>query len=129
MAQDPIGDMLSAWRRVSDEFLTTLGKTFDQTAQAAHGDAPAANAQKTSSPIRDAMASAAGTFSAPVIEAVGTMFLAELQRIATQMEAISTRLDHIDATLRDLTQNQAGAPPVGNKKKKHKKRGQASHQP
>jgi hypothetical protein len=123
MAQDPFSDMMSAWKKVNDDFLATWGKTFERFAESTEGEAAAQEAQKTYLGMRTAMAEAARNAYGPMIEAVGAVPLSEFQRLADQVHTILLRLDRIDDALRDLARTSVPAePPTVKKAKKPRSR-------
>jgi len=103
MAQNPYSDMMSAWKKVNDDFIATWGKSFQQMAGSAEGEAAAQEVQKTYLGMRTAMADAAKNAYGPVIEAVGAVPLSEFQRLADQVHTILLRMDRIDDALRELS--------------------------
>lgn len=124
MAQDPFSDMMSAWKKATDSFITTAGKSFDQATNSPEGEAAGQEAQKTYIGMRAAMAEAAKNAYGPVIEAVGAVPLSEFQRLADQVHTILLRLDRIDDALRALSEGHESsttAEPAAAKKKKPKK--------
>jgi hypothetical protein len=102
MAQDPFSDMMSAWKKVNDDFLATWGKTFERFTTSNEGEAASQEATKTYLGMRTAMADAAKNAYGPIIEAVGAVPLTEFQRLADQVHTILLRMDRIDDALRDL---------------------------
>lgn len=122
MAQDPFSDMMSAWKKASDSFITSAGKGFEQASGSTEGEAAGQEAQKTYIGMRAAMAEAAKNAYGPVIEAVGAVPLSEFQRLADQVHTVLLRLDRIDDALRDLSESrEQAAATAAAKKKKPKK--------
>jgi hypothetical protein len=110
MAQDPFSDMMSAWKKVNDDFLATWGKTFERFTTSTEGEAVSQEATKTYLGMRTAMADAAKNAYGPIIEAVGAVPLSEFQRLADQVHTILLRMDRIDDALRTLVAaNRPGA--------------------
>jgi hypothetical protein len=110
MAQNPYSDMMSAWKKVNDDFIATWGKSFQQMTGSAEGEAAAQEVQKTYLGMRTAMADAAKNAYGPVIEAVGAVPLSEFQRLADQVHTILLRMDRIDDALRELAAAVTPAP-------------------
>jgi hypothetical protein len=120
MAQDPFSDMMAAWKKATDGFISTAGKTFEQATGTPQGEAAGQEAQKSYIGMRAAMAEAAKNAYGPVIEAVGAVPLSEFQRLADQVHTILLRLDRIDDALRELAESGASDEPRAKKKKPKK---------
>jgi hypothetical protein len=120
MAQDPFSDMMAAWKKATDSFISTASKTFEQAAGTPEGEAAGQEAQKSYIGMRAAMADAAKNAYGPVIEAVGAVPLSEFQRLADQVHTILLRLDRIDDALRELAESGTGEAPRAKKKKPKK---------
>ena len=119
MSQDPFNDMMAAWKKVNDDFLSSWGKAFEGFSATKEGEAAGQEAQKSYVAMRNAMNEAARTTYGPIIEAVGAVPLTEFQRLADQVHTILLRLDRIDDALRDLaTQQVPGEKPPKKRKKK-----------
>ena len=119
MSQDPFNDMMAAWKKLNDEFLSSWGKAFEGFAATREGEAAAQEAQKSYVAMRNAMNEAARTTYGPIIEAVGAVPLTEFHRLADQVHTILLRLDRIDDALRELAaaEQPAEKPPKKRKKK------------
>jgi len=119
---NPMADMLSQWKTVSDAFIAQWGKAFEQTVADPNTEAATQEGQRTYLGVRAAMAEAARNAYGPVIEAVGAVPLTEFQRLADQMQTVLLRLDHIDDQLLEIRARQDREPKVAKPKGKGKKR-------
>lgn len=121
MAQPGIGDLMAQWKAMSDQFLSSWGKTYTDAMHTPEGEAFTGETEKNYIAARAAMARAAREAYGPIIEAVGAVPLTEFQRLADQVHTILLRLDRIDDALAQLLDQQAGAPPEKAKAKRKKK--------
>ncbi len=123
----PFGDILGAWKKATDDYLATWGKTFEQltgTDQAAQAQR---EATKTFLGAQAAMAEQARQVWGPMIEAAGAVPITEFRRLMDQVHTILLRLDQIDDALRDLKAADFAAPApaaVRARKKGKKKAGE-----
>ena len=121
MAQPGIGDLMAQWKAMSDQFLSSWGKTYSEAMHSPEGEAMTGEAEKNYVAARAAMAKAARDAYGPIIEAVGAVPLSEFQRLADQVHTILLRLDRIDDALARLLEHQDGAPVEKPKAKRKKK--------
>ena len=122
MAQPGIGDLMSQWKAMSDQFLSSWGKTYESTMGTPEGQAMSGEAEKNYVAARAAMAKAAREAYGPIVEAVGAVPLSEFQRLADQVHTVLLRLDRIDDALAALVAAQNAAPPPEKPAPKPKKR-------
>ncbi|MBI5949909.1 MAG: hypothetical protein HY875_17365 [Chloroflexi bacterium] len=116
----PFGDILGAWKKATDDYLATWGKTFEQltgTDQAAEAQR---EATKTFLGAQAAMSEQARQVWGPMIEAAGAVPITEFRRLMDQVQTVLLRLDRIDDALRDLK----AANPAPGKRKARKKAGE-----
>ena len=123
MAQPGIGDLLNQWKAMSEQFLSSWGKTYESAMETPEGQAMSGETEKTYVAARAAMAKAAREAYGPIVEAVGAVPLSEFQRLADQVHTILLRLDRIDDALATLVaaQNSETPAPATSKPKKRKK--------
>lgn len=114
----PFGDILGAWKKATDDYLATWGKTFEQLT----GTDQAADAQreatKTFLGAQAAMSEQARQVWGPMIEAAGAVPITEFRRLMDQVQTIMLRLDRIDDALRDLKAAGSATPAKRKGKKK-----------
>lgn len=123
MTQPGIGDLMSQWKQMSDQFLKSFGQIYESTAKSEEGQAASQEFEKNYVAARAAMAKAAREAYGPLIEAVGAVPLSEFQRLQDQVHTILLRLDRIDDALTALLAAQApeAAPAAKPKPRKRKK--------
>lgn len=102
MTQPGIGDLMSQWKQMSDQFMKNWGKVYEETTSSPEGQAMSGEAEKNYVAARAAMAKAARDAYGPIIEAVGAVPLTEFQRLTDQVHLILLRLDKIDDALQRL---------------------------
>jgi len=115
---NPMADMLSQWKTVSDAFIAQWGKAFEETVAEPRTEEATQEGQRTYLGVRAAMAEAARSAYGPVIEAVGAVPLSEFQRLADQVQTILLRLDRIDDQLLEIRARQERAAKLKVKGKK-----------
>lgn len=118
MPDNPMADMLTQWKTVSDAFIAQWGKAFEQTVADPRTEEASQEGQRTYLGVRAAMAEAARNAYGPVIEAVGAVPLSEFQRLSDQVHTILLRLDHIDDQLLEIRARQENAAKAKGKRKK-----------
>lgn len=96
MTQPGIGDLMTQWKVMSDQFLKSWGQSFEAATKSEEGQAATSEVEKNYVAARAAMAKAAREAYGPIIEAVGAVPLAEFQRLMDQVNTILLRLDRID---------------------------------
>lgn len=125
MTQPGIGDLMSQWKQMSDQFLKSFGQMYDATAKSEEGQAATQEFEKNYVAARAAMAKAAREAYGPMIEAVGAVPLTEFQRLQDQVHTILLRLDRIDDALAELLAarppEEPSKPKAKAKPRKHKK--------
>jgi len=112
MTQPGFADYMTQWKKMSDEFLSNWGKTYEATAGTEEGQAMTGEFEKNYVAARAAMAKAAKEAYGPIVEAVGAVPLSEFTRLADQVHTILLRLDRIDDALNTLIAAQGAAPPA-----------------
>lgn len=123
MAQPGIGDLMNQWKAMSEQFLSSWGKSYESSMGTPEGQAMGAEGEKNYVAARAAMAKAAREAYGPIVEAVGAVPLSEFQRLADQVHTILLRLDRIDDALATLVAAQnANTPPPEKPAPKPKKR-------
>jgi hypothetical protein len=123
MSQPGIGDLMTQWKQMSDQFLKSFGQMYDATAKSEEGQAATQEFEKNYVAARAAMAKAAREAYGPIIEAVGAVPLTEFQRLQDQVHTVLLRLDRIDDALATLLAAQAPeAPPTAKAKTKKRKK-------
>lgn len=118
MTQPSLTEMMAAWKKVSDDFLKTMGSSFETASKTEQGAAAGQEFEKNYVAARAAMAQAAKTAYGPMIEAVGAVPLSEFQRLADQVHTILLRLDRIDDALAALASPTSAPAPAKRKKAK-----------
>ncbi len=121
MTQPGIGDLMTQWKTMSDQFMKNWGQVYEATATSPEGQAMSGEAEKNYVAARAAMAKAARDAYGPIIEAVGAVPLTEFQRLSDQVHTIMLRMDKIDDALQSLIAMQrpeSKAAPKPRKKKK-----------
>ena len=126
MTQPGIGDLMSQWKQMSDQFLKNFGQMYESTAKSEEGQAATQEFEKNFVAAKAGMAKAAREVYGPLIEAVGAVPLTEFQRLQDQVHTILLRLDRIDDALAALLAAQgaevpAKAKPAPKPKKRAKK--------
>lgn len=122
MTQPGIGDLMSQWKQMSDQFLKSWGQVYEATAGSAEGQAMTGEMEKNYVAARAAMAKAAREAYGPIVEAVGAVPLTEFQRLQDQVHTILLRMDRIDDALAALLDAQAPAIPSQARDKPKRKR-------
>lgn len=112
MTQPGIGDLMSQWKQMSDQFMKNWGKVYEETTDSPEGQAMSGEAEKNYVAARAAMAKAARDAYGPIIEAVGAVPLTEFQRLTDQVHLILLRLDKIDDALQRLQAANGKPPPA-----------------
>ncbi|MGE0599664.1 MAG: hypothetical protein AB7J35_05510 [Dehalococcoidia bacterium] len=120
MTQPGIGDLMSQWKQMSDQFMKNWGEVYESMAGSAEGQAMSAEMEKNYVAARAAMAKAARDAYGPIIEAVGAVPLTEFQRLSDQVHTIMLRMDKIDDAIQRLIAMQ-GTELKGPKTRKKKK--------
>ncbi len=119
MTQQPgIGDLMSQWKQMSDQFLKNFGQMYESAAGSEEGQQMAGEFEKNYVAARAAMSKAAREAYGPIVEAVGAVPLTEFQRLQDQVHTILLRLDRIDDALTELLASREGPPRPKPKKKK-----------
>ncbi|MGE3073120.1 MAG: hypothetical protein AB7N24_03265 [Dehalococcoidia bacterium] len=120
MTQPGIGDLMSQWKQMSDQFMKNWGQVYESMAGSAEGQAMSAEMEKNYVAARAAMAKAARDAYGPIIEAVGAVPLSEFQRLSDQVHTIMLRMDKIDDAIQRLVtmQDAESKSPKTRKKKK-----------
>lgn len=118
--QDPIAESVAAWKKMTDEYLASLGKSLEEAKASGATEAAGQQAERAYLEIQNLMRTARQQAYAPVVEAFGAVSLTEFQRLQDQVHTVLLRLDKIDDVLREIREGMAGdsAP----RRKKAKKR-------
>ena len=115
--QDPVADSIAAWKKMTDEYLATLGKSLEEAKASGVTESAGQQAEKAYLEIQNMMRSASQQAYSPVVEAFGAVPLTEFQRLQDQVHTILLRLDRIDDALRALRDMPAAAPKAKKRKK------------
>ncbi len=115
MEQPGIGDLMAQWKTMSEQFLSSWGKSYESSMSSPEAQAMSGEAEKNYVAARAAMAKAAREAYGPIVEAVGAVPLSEFQRLADQVHTILLRLDRIDDALATLVAAQAANTPSAEK--------------
>lgn len=121
MTQPGIGDLMTQWKQMSDQFMKNWGQVYESTTSSPEGQALSGEAEKNYVAARAAMAKAARDAYGPIIEAVGAVPLSEFQRLSDQIQTIMLRMDKIDDALQELIAMQQPEPRPAPKPRKKKK--------
>lgn len=125
MTQEPMAEMLSNWKKMSEQIMSTWGKGMAAGAKSDEGAAAMREMEKAYLGMRTLMGQAAKSAYEPIVSAAGAVPLSEFQRLADQVHTILLRLDRIDdalAALRADSKPAASAAPTAEPAKKRKKR-------
>jgi hypothetical protein len=122
MSQPGIGDLMSQWKQMSDQFLKSFGQIYDTAANSEEGQAATQEFEKNYVAARATMAKAAREAYGPIIEAAGAVPLSEFQRLQDQVHTILLRMDRIDDALAGLLAARGVARPEPAEKAKGRKR-------
>jgi predicted nucleic acid-binding Zn-ribbon protein len=111
---DPLAEMMTAWKKASDEFMGAWAQTLEQNKGTDEHEKTVQQLRDTYLGTQANLAEARKRFSEPAIEMAGGVPLSEFRRLMDQVQTILGRLDHIDDQLAAI---RTGKKP-GRKKKK-----------
>jgi hypothetical protein len=96
---DPLAEMMSAWKKASDEFMATWSQTLEQQKGSPEQEQLVQQLRDTYLGTQANMAEARKRFAEPAVEMAGGVPLSEFRRLMDQVHTILGRLDHIDDQL------------------------------
>jgi predicted nucleic acid-binding Zn-ribbon protein len=111
---DPLAEMMTAWKKASDEFMSAWAQTLEQNKGTDEHEKTVQQLRDTYLGTQANLAEARKRFAEPAIEMAGGVPLSEFRRLMDQVQTILGRLDHIDDQLAAI---RTGKKP-GRKKKK-----------
>ena len=106
--QDPVAQSVLAWKKMTDDYLASLGQALEQAKASGVAEGAAEQAERAYLEIQNLMRTTAQKAYAPVVESFGAVPLTEFQRLQDQVHTILLRLDRIDDALRDLRDASGG---------------------
>lgn len=112
MTQDAMAEMLSNWKKMSDQVMAAWGKSMAAGAKSDEGAAAMQEMERAYLGMRTLMGQAAKTAYEPLVSAAGAVPLSEFQRLADQVHTILLRMDRIDDALTALRASLHGASPA-----------------
>jgi predicted nucleic acid-binding Zn-ribbon protein len=99
---DPFAEMMSAWKKTTDEFLKTWNTAIEGASESGEQEEAVRQARDTYLGTQANLAEARKKIAEPAVEMAGGVPLSEFRRLMDQMNTVLLRLDRIDDQLTEL---------------------------
>ena len=118
---DPSSEAVNAWKKMTDEYLATLGESLAAAKEQGATESMLGQAERAYLEIQGALRASSQKAFAPMVEAFGAVPITEFQRLQDQVHTLLLRLDRIDDALREIRDGLVGVRPEKPAKKAKKK--------
>lgn len=117
MADDPLAQLMSAWKQATDNYLAAWNSSVERWTKSAAGQATSDEVSKTALGAQSAASEVSRQAFEPLLTLAGAVPLSEFRRLMDMVYALHLRMDQVDDQLRELTETRRRRKKAAEKRK------------